>query len=329
LCKSIKINQEGNDMKTNTFGSTGLAVSELCVGTLPMGPLQTNVSLDTGAEILLMAMENGVNFFDTAQMYRSYPYLKKACKQYGKDVIIASKSTAADYKGMEDAITEAMRELDREYIDIFHLHAARVDETVFEQRAGAIEALIKAKEKGYVRFTGISSHHVRAVAKAAQVPEIDIIYPIINKAGMGILGGGMQEMLKSIELVHKSNKGMYAMKVLAGGHLVEGMLDAIGYVRAIPGMHSVSVGVTTTEELKLQLRIFNDEEIDPASLAGLKANKKLKIMPFLCKSCGICVKSCPNNALSMPDKLPVPDLQKCVLCGYCTPNCPEFAIRLS
>ena len=68
-------------MKKNTLGSTGLKVSELCVGTLPMGPLQSNVPLDTGADILLAAMEGGVNFFDTAQMYKSYPYLKKASKQ--------------------------------------------------------------------------------------------------------------------------------------------------------------------------------------------------------------------------------------------------------
>ena len=67
-------------MKKNILGSTGLSISELCVGTLPMGPLQCNLSVDAGADILLESMEKGVNFFDTAQMYGSYPYLKKACK---------------------------------------------------------------------------------------------------------------------------------------------------------------------------------------------------------------------------------------------------------
>ena len=315
-------------MKTNILGSTGLAVSELCIGTLPMGPLQSDVPLDTGAEILLAAMENGVNFFDTAQMYRAYPYLKKACKQYGKDVIITSKCTAADYAGMKNAINEAMRELGRDYVDIFHLHAARVDETVFEKRSGAMEALLKAKEKGSVRFIGISTHNPVVAAKAAEVPEIDVVYPLINKAGMGILGGGLPKMLEAIDLVRKSGKGMYAMKALAGGHLVGDMLDAIGYVRTIPGMHAVSVGVTTRDELNLQLKIFNGEKIESSALSSLKANKKLKIVDFLCKSCGICVKSCPNGALTMGEKIPVTDTAKCVLCGYCTPICPEFAIRL-
>jgi len=315
-------------MKTNTLGSTGLAVSELCIGTLPMGPLQSDVPLEKGAEVLLRAMENGVNFFDTAQLYRSYSYIREASRQYSGDVIVSSKSTAADYKGMEDAIVEAMRELDRDYVDIFLVHAARADESVFQKREGAIEALLKAKEKGYVRFTGISTHHTGLVARSARAPEFDIVYPLINKLGLGILGGGLKEMLESIRLVCQSGKGIFAMKVLSGGHLVGDMLDAIGFVRAIPGMQAVSVGVTSLEELNLQLRIFNNEKIDPSVLVGLKSRKQLKIMPSLCSSCGTCVKNCPNGALSMTGKIPVPDPGKCVLCGYCTPACPEFAIRL-
>jgi len=329
-------------MKTNTLGSTGLMVSELCVGTLPMGPLQTDVPPEKGADLLLKAMESGVNFFDTAQMYRTYHYLKKALRQFGKDVIIVSKSTAADYKGMEDAITEALKELGRDFVDIFLLHAARSDGTLFEKRAGAVEALLKAKEQGRIRFAGVSTHHTGLVSRAAGVPEMDVVFPLINKLGLGILGGGLPEMLKSIEEVSKSGKGLYAMKVLSGGYLVSDMLDSINYVRAIPGMQAVSVGVVTMEELDLQLRIFNDEKIDPASLAGLKSNKQLKIIPFLCNSCGTCAKNCPNGAISMIEKvpegksdpaaprrlIPVPDPAKCVLCGYCTPACPEFAMRL-
>ena len=315
-------------MKMNALGSTGLTVSELCIGTLPMGPLQSNVSLDDGAKMLLAAMENGINFFDTAQMYRSYPYLKKASKLHGKDVVITSKSTAVDYKGMEEAIIDAMKELDRDYVDIFLVHAARADETVFQQRAGAIEALLKAKEKGYIRFAGISTHNTGLVAKAAEAPEFDVVYPLVNKLGLGILGGGLADMLKAIELVRQSGKGMYAMKALAGGHLVGDMLDAISCVRAIPGMQAVSVGVVSMEELNLQLKIFNNEEVDPSGLSDLKAKKQLRIMPALCSSCGTCVKNCPNGALYFENKTPVADPKKCVLCGYCTPICPEFAIRL-
>ena len=229
---------------------------------------------------------------------------------------------------MEEAISEALRELKRDYVDIFLLHAARADETAFEKRAGAIEALLKAKEKGYVRCVGLSTHNVGLAAAAAKKPEMDVVFPLVNKGGLGILGGGLPEMLSAIDQLRQAGKGMYAMKVLAGGCLVGDMLDAVSFVRAIPGMNSISVGVTSMGELNLQLQIFNGEEIDKARLASLKAVKQLKIMPFLCSSCGTCVRACPNGALSLVDKLPVPDPKKCVLCGYCTPVCPEFAIRL-
>jgi ferredoxin len=71
--------------------------------------------------------------------------------------------------------------------------------------------------------------------------------------------------------------------------------------------------------LNLQLRIFNDEKIDPASIVALKAKKQLKIMPFLCTGCGTCVRTCPNGALSILEKIPSVDTGKCVLCGYCMP----------
>lgn len=315
-------------MKMKNLGSTGLLVSELCIGTLPMGPLQSNIDLDKGAEVLLEAMENGVNFFDTAQMYRTYPYLQKACKQYGKEVIIASKSAVCDYRGMEEAIIEALRELKRDYIDIFHIHAARADGSVFEKRAGAIEALLKAKEKGYVRFSGISAHNPALVALAAGAEEFDLVFPLINKIGLGILAGTLDEMLAAIGLVHSAGKAMYGMKALAGGHLAGDMLDAVNYVRSVPGIDAVSIGVVSREELSLQLKIFNEEMIDPTLLFRTKAQKQIKILPNLCSSCGACIKYCPNGALSFAGKFPAPDPQKCVFCGYCTPVCPEFAIRV-
>ena len=150
-------------MKYSVLGKTGLQVSELCFGVLPMGPLQTNVSTREGGDILLEAMNSGINFFDTAQMYRTYPHLRYALDHYHGDVVLTTKSTAADYASMEAAIQEALRELGREYIDIFLLHAARVEGNPIEQRPGAWECLLDYKQKGYIRAVGASSHAISAV----------------------------------------------------------------------------------------------------------------------------------------------------------------------
>ena len=58
-------------MKYNKLGNTGIEVSELCFGILPMGPLQADISPEDGGELILSAMKQGVTFFDAAQMYGS------------------------------------------------------------------------------------------------------------------------------------------------------------------------------------------------------------------------------------------------------------------
>jgi ferredoxin len=86
--------------------------------------------------------------------------------------------------------------------------------------------------------------------------------------------------------------------------------------------------MVSSEELELNLKIFNDEEIPKGLFTQkIKPSKRLFISSF-CKGCGTCVKTCPNNALSLKNGKAVVDHKLCILCGYCNPVCPEFAIRL-
>ena len=87
-------------MKYNTLGNSGIKVSELCFGVLPMGPLQANIPVADGANIIKEGLRSGINFLDTAQSYRTYPYIKEALAGYKKDVVIASKSYASGYVDM-------------------------------------------------------------------------------------------------------------------------------------------------------------------------------------------------------------------------------------
>ena len=60
------------------LGNTGLSVSRAGFGVLPMGPAQLALPLEEGARLINHAMDCGINFFDTAQYYRTYPYLRLA-----------------------------------------------------------------------------------------------------------------------------------------------------------------------------------------------------------------------------------------------------------
>ena len=314
-------------MEYRFLGNSGLKVSEFCLGALPMGPLQSDIGEKEGGRIIRLALEHGINFIDTAQIYRTYPYIRAALAGYGGQVIINSKSAAASYEDMEKAVQEALRELRRDHIDIFLLHAARVRPDVFEQRAGAWECLQEYKRKGYIRAIGISTHNVTTVEAAARLPAVDIIFPLINYKGLGILDGDRDTMLAAMAQAAAAGKGLYAMKALAGGALLSELPQALAFVRQAPGVTAVALGVVTEAELLMDLKLFNGEELNYEELATLKKNKQLTFMHF-CRGCGACAASCVNGAITMTEGRPQVDAEKCVLCGYCTPRCPEFAIRL-
>jgi len=315
-------------MKKYSLGKTGIKVTELCFGALPLGPLQANISVEAGAKLIRTALEKGINFIDTAEVYQTYPYIKKALEGYNDEVIIATKSNVKTYGEMEKSIKDALKSLNRTYIDIFHLHAARVTPSVFEERAGAFQCLKEYKEKGIIRAIGISTHVVEVIKRAAEIEGIDIIFSIINKLGLGIVDGNASDMIKAISQASKAGKGIYAMKALAGGRLIGELEASINYVRDIKGISSVAVGMISEDELELNIKIFNNEEISQELFCKkIKPTKKLFISSF-CKGCGTCVKACPNNALSLENGKAVVDHKLCILCGYCNPVCPEFAIRL-
>ena len=315
-------------MKKCSLGKTGIMVTEMCFGALPIGPLQANVSVEKGAKLIRTALEKGINFIDTAEGYKTYPHIKKALEGYNEEVIIATKSSAETYQEMKQSIKDALAFLGRAYIDIFLLHAAKVTPSVFEERAGALQCLKDYKSKGIIQAIGISTHVVEVVRRAAEIKEMDIIFSIINKLGIGIVGGSVIDMIKAISEAHKAGKGLYAMKALGGGHLINQLEEAFSFVRNIKGISSLAVGMVSPEELELNIKIINDEEIPKGLFTQkIKPKKRLFISTF-CKGCGTCVKTCPNNALSLENGKAVVDHKLCLLCGYCNPACPEFAIRL-
>ena len=99
-------------MKKVLLGNTGIKVSIAGFGVLPMGPSQLALPVDEGAQIIKHALKHGINFLDTAQYYRTYPYIKKALENESfDDIVICSKSLCWNYDGMMDAILEASQGL--------------------------------------------------------------------------------------------------------------------------------------------------------------------------------------------------------------------------
>lgn len=317
-------------MLKRRLGETGIEVTELCFGVLPMGPNQFGLPPSEGGSLIRAAVERGVNFLDTAQSYRTYPHLRVALDSLsnrGSEVVISTKSAAKTYEDMKMAVEEARLALDRDVIDIFHLHAARVDRTVFSLRKGAFECLLDMKAKGIVKAVGISTHSVDVVRAAPKVPGLDVVFPIINIEGLGILHGTRDEMSLAIKSAHEAGKGLFAMKALGGGNLLSDREGAFSYVRNLEGITAVAVGMIHPDELNMNLAIFNGTPVSEELRARTLRTKRLIVQAF-CRGCGTCVETCPNAAMEIVEGKARNDKSKCILCGYCAPVCPEFAIRL-
>jgi aryl-alcohol dehydrogenase (NADP+) len=167
------------------LGKTGIKVSRICLGTMTYGsPEWRSWVLDEQASrpFIKYALELGINFFDTADMYslgKSEEIVGKALKDFAKrdQVIIGTKvywqmSERPNDKGLSrkhimDAIDASLTRLGTDYVDLYQIH--RWDyETPIEETMEALNDLVHS---GKVRYIGASSMFAYQFAKTFRVAE--------------------------------------------------------------------------------------------------------------------------------------------------------------
>ena len=315
-------------MKKIILGKTGIEVTELCFGALPFGPIQKNLKAEEAADILSYALDLGVNFLDTAQLYKTYEPIRIALSNRTIKPVISTKAKAETYEDMEFAIKEALREMDLEYIDIFQIHAAKYGADVFDKTKGALECLQDYKRMGIIKAIGVSTHNVKLVEVAALKEEIDIVFPIINKVGRGIVGGSVEDMKRAISLCEQKGKGIFLMKILGGGTLIDDYHSCLEFGRNLSDNYAIAIGMVSKEEVLYNVKYFNDEK-NLEGIINIINKKKVKVTQINCISCGECIEVCHSNAIKFNDagKAQI-DENICIQCGYCIPSCKNFSIRI-
>ena len=107
------------------LGCTGLEVSRLCFGTIPFGGKgwrkDPYVAPEEAGKVLKRAHELGLNFWDTAEGYRSHPHIREGLKLVQrKSVVLSTKTTQTSYEGAKAALKKTLEELGTEYLDIYY-----------------------------------------------------------------------------------------------------------------------------------------------------------------------------------------------------------------
>ena len=145
------------------FGSTGHSSSRIIFGSYAL----SNATQADAERILEILLEHGVNHIDTAPMYGNAEKLVGLwMKKHRGDFFIATKSRSRTYEG---AWTNLRRSLDRlrvDSIDLWQLHGL-TNQTGWEKvmgPGGALEAFIEARDKGLVRYLGVTGHGNKVAA---------------------------------------------------------------------------------------------------------------------------------------------------------------------
>lgn len=154
------------------LGGTGLKVSRICLGTMTYGSSKWRewvLDEEASRPLLKQALEAGINFFDTADMYSlgaSEEVLGRALQDFGPGrdkIVIATKvfypmgdepnQRGLSRKHIMHAVDDSLRRLGTDYIDLYYIH--RFDpETPIEETIQALDDLVRA---GKVRYLGASS----------------------------------------------------------------------------------------------------------------------------------------------------------------------------
>ncbi len=310
------------------LGKSNLKVSKLCFGTLSIGPLQGDLSIAEGVKVIGEAIEQGINFFDTAELYRSYKYLKEAIKEYGREnFVIITKSYAYDNESAMRSLDKALTEMGTDYVDSFSLHEQESEHTMRGHKE-ALDYFCRMKKDGIIKSVGLSTHHVLGVEAALKYDEIDVIHPILNINGLGIQDGTREDMEQAIKKAYNKNIGIYGMKALGGGNLLNDTKACFDYILNFPYMHAVAIGMKTKEEVQYNARLFNNEPISESLSEKVATQPRRLAIDFWCEGCGECVKHCSHKALNLDNNKIIVNYNKCVTCGYCSAYCPMFCIKV-
>lgn len=302
----------------------GVRVSELCFGSLTMTPFQGNLSIEEGASLIEYAYSKGINFIDTAQLYENYHYIGPALTRIGREnMVVSTKTYAYSRETAQEALHEALIELDTDYIDVFLLHEQESKHTI-RGHYEALEYFLEQKEKGKIKALGISTHRVEGARAFNAFPELDILHPLVNYKGLGLTDGNLEEMVAEIDKALARGKGVYAMKILGGGHLIGQIEEAISFVRGLNV--PMAIGLQSEEEIDVNIALVEDRAY-PSEHTSLKTKSRKLLVDQYCDGCANCVSMCQNKGMELIDGRAVVT-ENCMLCGYCAHYCPGFYIKV-
>jgi len=324
-------------MKTVMLGKTGLTVSRVGIGGIPI----LRPPFEEAVKILQLALDLGFNFFDTAVGYGtkerasgvfgSEERIGKAISGRRNHVVVATKTTARDRVSALDHLSLSMKRLNTDYVDLWQFH--NISTFAEYERVlgpgGALEAAQEMLEANKVHHIGLSTHSMDIAIKAITSGRFESIqYPF------NFINNEAAETL--VPLAREHDVGFIAMKPFAGGRLRDAQL-ALKYLLQFDNVVP-DPGVKKVEEVEQIAGIVNGSwDLTSEDHQRMKKIRD-EIGTKFCHWCEYCM-PCPQNvnipvlmnahtignyAMSSDSEIieAMETAKKCVKCGTCEEKCP-------
>lgn len=285
------------------LGRTDWQVSDIVLGT-------GGISGEEGEQIGRLAIERGVNYFDTAPDYSgaaSEAAMGRAMRGHRDQLFIATKfctptghlpagSSVADYKA---AIEASLKRLATDYIDLCHVHSCDTTSRLMDENTH--EAFDRLKQEGKARFLGFSTHTpnlVEVVETAIESGRFDVMMVAYHHGLWAPLPGLIERARREQDM------GVVAMKTLKGAkhHGLAGFReDADAYSQAALrwtlSNPDVSCAVISFYELQHvdEYLFASGGQLSADDLAVLERYDQQILGSYCAPHCGACLDRCPEN----------------------------------
>lgn len=310
------------------LGRTNLMVSRSGFGALPI----QRISFEEAKAILRKAYNGGINFFDTARAYTdSEEKIGYALSDVRSNIIIATKTQAKDKKTLFRHLETSLQNLKTDYVDILQLHNPK--EIPNPQDPDSLYAgLLEAKQKGLIRFFGLTNHNIKTAIQAAESNLYDTIQFPLNTLAT-------DEDLKIIEVCKERNIGVIAMKGLSGG-LITKAATTFAFLRQFDNVVPIW-GIQKMSEIDEFIDLEKNPPLLDEAMWKVIQQDRAELAGDFCRGCGYCM-PCPAGIEiptqarislllgrapyqrfledSFRDKMEL--INECIGCGHCKNNCP-------
>lgn len=298
-------------MKKRRLGNSDLYVSELGLGCMSIGTEEK-----TARKIIEASLEEGVNYFDTADLYdfgENEKIVGTALKEVRENVIIATKignRWSQDQKGwswdpsksyIKEEVKQSLNRLGTDYIDLYQLHGGTINDPIDE----TIEAFEELKAEGYIRYYGISSirpNVIREYVKKSSIVSVMMQYsildrrpeeealPLLQEHGLSVVTRGpLAKGLLSDKMLEKVTEKGYQDYSLTELNYVLPLLKekvaatrsfteiALQYNLAHPVVASVVAGASSPEQIRSNAKAVRSQPLSEEEVSVIRELTKAGI----------------------------------------------------